>query len=214
MGVVENQSKKRQRKLKVYASTTIVGAEVREALGLRSHVIQAKTIVAARSQREAAALFGTALSDLRHFGSETGNEFDIELAMTKPGQVFAAQREYGQSEYLEVTVSLAEPMTLKVGSNDQGLALADALLAKQETDRQEARGRREQHEAEVEARRTRNEETNRRAAEALDKLRPLLVEEGVHPDTLDVKGRGVWMVPEVAETVARLLTELQEVRAL
>lgn len=60
----------------------------------------------------------------------------------------------------------------------------------------------------------RNAETNQRAREALAMLRPILAEEGIHPDTLDVKGRGVWMVPEVAETVARLLTELQEVRAL
>lgn len=55
---------------------------------------------------------------------------------------------------------------------------------------------------EAEERAQRNAESDRRAAEALDRLRPILGEHGVHPDTVAVKGHGVWLTPEVAETIS------------
>lgn len=49
---------------------------------------QTDEIVAARSMAEAARLFGTSLHHMRTYGHETGNDRQIEVAMSRPGVVF------------------------------------------------------------------------------------------------------------------------------
>lgn len=49
---------------------------------------QVQFVVAATSQKKAAALLGCTLGFLRDYGSETGNEDDLAQALSEPGVVF------------------------------------------------------------------------------------------------------------------------------
>lgn len=48
-----------------------------------------RQVVAARSQREASGLFGCTAHELRRWGSETANEEEVTIAMSRPGTVFS-----------------------------------------------------------------------------------------------------------------------------
>lgn len=48
-----------------------------------------RRIVAATSQKQAAALLGMSLSGFRAYGSVTGNREEIEIAMREPGAVWS-----------------------------------------------------------------------------------------------------------------------------
>lgn len=47
-----------------------------------------RRIVAARSQKEAAVLFGTTLCHFRDYGSQTFNEEEVALAMSETGAIW------------------------------------------------------------------------------------------------------------------------------
>lgn len=51
---------------------------------------QERCIVAAATKTEAANLFGVSLHHFKGYGSETGNEHELRVALASPGQVFAA----------------------------------------------------------------------------------------------------------------------------
>lgn len=48
---------------------------------------QRRAVVAAKSQKEAARLFGVSLYELRNYASETGNEVEVRIASESPGRV-------------------------------------------------------------------------------------------------------------------------------
>lgn len=56
---------------------------------------QVRTIVAAKSKKEAAALVGETIGYFNKYWSETGNKTEIECALAKPGQVLRASTSMG-----------------------------------------------------------------------------------------------------------------------
>jgi hypothetical protein len=205
-------SSARQRKIKVYRAVRS-GADrtLTDELGEhRQGHRQVSVLVAARSRNEARVLFGINTGDMAHSGGETGNATDIATATAEPGQVFA--RWHGLTA--ERPWHRARPSGYALLPGTSTLALAEELLAAEKAGKAQRRADEEARAVARTERAARNEETNRRAGEALDRLQPILAEYGVRPDTINVTARGVWMPPEVAETVAALLGELQELRAL
>jgi len=71
---------------------------------------QVRAIVAAKSQRAAAELLRVSISYLRTYGSETGNEQEIQIANAKPGMVFYQNRRKGgfNAPYQELTAKEAQ----------------------------------------------------------------------------------------------------------
>lgn len=65
-------------KLKVFAGLTFEKGK------------QLRTIVAASSQKQAAALVGESLSSFRTWWTDTGNDIECQTALSKPGTVFKA----------------------------------------------------------------------------------------------------------------------------
>lgn len=59
-------------------------------------------IVAATSQKEAAALIGTNLNQLRTSGGETWNAEDISVAMQEPGAVYSRKYNGPREPYVRV----------------------------------------------------------------------------------------------------------------
>ena len=59
-----------------------------------------RTIIAAASQKEAAAIIGTSMSDIRDYWSITGNKTELSVAMSKPMTVFMASTSMG-SDFVE-----------------------------------------------------------------------------------------------------------------
>lgn len=64
---------------------------------------QLRAIVATRTKKEAADLFGVALSYFNQYSSPTGNDAEIATATAKPGQVFAAPTQHRSDVYFEIT---------------------------------------------------------------------------------------------------------------
>jgi hypothetical protein len=64
------------RKLKVFGVNTFLLGE------------QARTIAAVTSQKKFAEAIGSTLSYVRTYACETGNEDEIRLALTRPGEPF------------------------------------------------------------------------------------------------------------------------------
>jgi hypothetical protein len=77
------------RELKVFGYTLITYGDESKRLGQRSHVRQCKAVVATTTRKEAIEKFGITQGEASGYMSETGNEHDIAIAMSKPGQVFA-----------------------------------------------------------------------------------------------------------------------------
>lgn len=77
------------RELKVFGYTINTRSDESAKLGQRPHIRQARAIVAAKTIKEAAEKFGITSSEARNFMGQTGNIREIEIAMEKPGQVFA-----------------------------------------------------------------------------------------------------------------------------
>lgn len=59
---------------------------------------QVRTIVAAKSQAEAARLLGLSLSYARNYWSGTSNDTEIAVAMSAPGTVFQASGSFDKGE--------------------------------------------------------------------------------------------------------------------
>lgn len=51
---------------------------------------QVRTIVAAKSQKEAAVLFGVSIGCVRSCFCETFNKIEVEIAISSPGTIFQA----------------------------------------------------------------------------------------------------------------------------
>lgn len=56
---------------------------------------QVRTIVATTSQKNAAALVGCTVSEIRNYWSETGNDMEIATALALPGVVLQASTDMG-----------------------------------------------------------------------------------------------------------------------
>ena len=65
---------------------------------LRGIEKQVRVIVAARSEKAAAAAIGISLYEMRTYGSDTSNPKEITAAMSKPGAVFYKRTNAGESE--------------------------------------------------------------------------------------------------------------------
>ena len=68
------------------------------------HVRQINAIVAVHTKKESVEKFGVTAGEMYNFGGETGNEQAIEVAMSKPGQVFARSiDDHGDKPYIEIS---------------------------------------------------------------------------------------------------------------
>lgn len=56
---------------------------------------QFRTLIVARSQKDAALLAGCSVSDFRNFWSETGNVVELEVARRTVGKLFQATTSMG-----------------------------------------------------------------------------------------------------------------------
>lgn len=202
------------RKLKVYGCTVMVSQDVQKAMGLRDHIRQVRVYVAAHTKAEAARLMGIPGSELNQFGGETGNITEVERALANPGQPHARPNSPADGK-TSITLAplLSSPRTL-VPHAPGGFELADALLAKEKADKAEHARREAERAAEYQARRDRSAETDRAIAEAIERLRPLLAELGIHPDTIaagSAPGRkGILIPAEAAEYLVRLVIDPME----
>jgi hypothetical protein len=66
------------RKLKVFGTQTFL-----------MHGVQNRTVAAATSMKGFAALIGSSLNYVRHYGCETGNAEEVKIAMSDIGSIFA-----------------------------------------------------------------------------------------------------------------------------
>lgn len=62
-----------------------------------------RRIVATTSKKKAAELIGTTFYHFNEYGSETGNEEEVKLAMSKPGTVFEREDWIARKPWAEVT---------------------------------------------------------------------------------------------------------------
>lgn len=202
----------RTRKLKTYHVTrSDAGSEFGDLLGeRRTGYRQVNAIVAAHSLDEARLLMGVNTGDMRHTGGITEHPESVRITMAEPGQVFV--RRTGIHDDRPWVRARPTGRMLVPGTSD--LELAAELVANERAAKVAAKEAEAQRALDREEQERRNAEANRRAAEALERLRPVLAAHGIHPDTIDHRGRGVWLAPEVAETVADLLVELDELRSL
>jgi len=202
----------RPRKLKTYGVTRSgVGREFGDLLGeQRQGFRQVRAIVAAHSLVEARLLMGVSTGDMNHSGSITEHPESVAITMAEPGQVFV--RRLGVQDDRPWVRARPTGRMLVPGTSD--LELAAELVEKERAEKAARKETEARWVREAEERAQRNAESDRRASEALDRLRPILGEHGVHPDTIGVQVHGVWLPPEVAETIADLLVELGELRAL
>ena len=63
--------------------------------------VQVRAVVAATSQKEAAAAFGVSLYEFRNYACETGNREEIAAAMSKRGCVFSKPLDGHGVPYME-----------------------------------------------------------------------------------------------------------------
>lgn len=204
------------RPLKVYGCTVVVSRDVQKAMGLRDHICQVRVYVAARTKAEAARLMGIPVSELNNFGGETGNAVECERALANPGQPHAKPNSPADGKIsIALAPLLSSPRTL-VPHAPGGFELADAIAAKEKQEKAERAEAEAQRQAEWQARKDRAAETDRAIAEALERLRPLLAELGIHPDTVaagSAPGRkGILIPAESAEFLVRLaLNPLEQI---
>lgn len=78
------------RKLKVYGISSIR----RECPKEENRHQQVRNIVAAPSMKEASRLLGMPYNHMRTMASETGNEEELALALSKPGTIFWKPLDY------------------------------------------------------------------------------------------------------------------------
>lgn len=62
---------------------------------------QVRAVVAARSRSAAAKAFQISDRELKNYGSPTGNEEEIRMAMSKPGTVFFRSMDYPKTPFIE-----------------------------------------------------------------------------------------------------------------
>lgn len=89
------------RALKVYGWTALLRTAERQQLGLPSHVIQCRCIIAAESMAEVGRLTKQRPTNLFNL-CETGNAREIEIAMQKPKTFFVAPLTSYRDPYIEV----------------------------------------------------------------------------------------------------------------
>ena len=66
------------------------------------YVSQVRAVVATRTKKEAIAAFGVSTGEARNYISVTGNEHELEIALAKPGQVFARPLNEWNGDYFEI----------------------------------------------------------------------------------------------------------------
>lgn len=217
----------RKRRLKVYAATIHFSNSVKEALGTDGR--QGRAFVAAYSQRQAAALMGLTMGDFRHSGGETGNEERVSAALVEPGQVFV-ETMFGQrgrpvrpddKQRIRAAVSLERNRGLAAHQRSD-LMFGDALLAAEQERKAEEKARTEERDRQRTERQERREQTSRAVQETLERIRPLLEELGISPQTVSTgtsggyaaERVGVLMPAEAAETLVRLAIEASHIQDL
>lgn len=204
------------RSLKVYGLTTIVNSEIVAALGDRPHIRQVRVVVAARTKTEACRLIGVPLAEMNNYGCETGNALEIETAMAAPGQPFAMTVNGRKEKLLKVGVTMDARHSLKLGQTSD-LDFAVAIAAADKADDARWAAEKAERQAQADAARDRHAETDRVIDEALARLRPVLAELGIHPDTVaagSAPGRkGILLPAEAAEYLVRLATNPLEMIA-
>lgn len=82
--------------LRVYTATVFAPDELRSALGLENHQVQAEGVVACRTLKEAAQL----LAMPRNHICETGNTEALRVALAEPGEVLYSNTFRAHSPYL------------------------------------------------------------------------------------------------------------------
>lgn len=78
------------RELKVFGMIIASFGGEAQRLGSRQHIRQIRAVVATTTKKEAIEKLGITATDARDHLGETGNEQEIKIAMSKPGQVFAS----------------------------------------------------------------------------------------------------------------------------
>ena len=64
---------------------------------------QVRAIVAAETKAEAARLMGMSIGEFNNYASQTGNDVEVTLALSKPGQLFARSVNAWKGPYVEIT---------------------------------------------------------------------------------------------------------------
>lgn len=197
------------RALKIYTYTGH-SSQVARALGSRPHISQVRCVVAAHTQKQAAALLGTSPSDMRHFGGTLDRDHpEAALALASPGQVFARGLDDYAKDGPVIKVGVAMGQRTLVPGMETDIEHGVALLAHEEAEKARFAAEKAERLAGYEAERARREMHRQQSEEALEWVRPRLAELGVHPDTLAVGtsgGRvGILLPPE---TVAMLVEQI------
>lgn len=91
------------RELKVFGTLIMARGDETASLGMAGHHRQIRAIVATTTKKEAIEKLGLNSSGGRDFLTETGNDDEIKLATSKPGQVFAFEPHRSKSVYIEIT---------------------------------------------------------------------------------------------------------------
>lgn len=68
------------------------------------HTRYVHAVIAAKSQKEAAAKAGVALHEVRTYWSETANDHEIAAATAQPGVLLFSQKDYGDDRVFEAVV--------------------------------------------------------------------------------------------------------------
>lgn len=64
---------------------------------------QCRAVVAAKTKKAAAELFGVSYGEFANYGCETGNALEIDTAMATPNQVFARSVDDYSGPYVEIS---------------------------------------------------------------------------------------------------------------
>lgn len=181
------------RKLNVYRIVTILtGTNTRAA----NRNPQVEAIVAAPSLTAAADAMGISPYQLRTHGGVTKNEQSTAAALSKPGTVFYRGATDFTGAWQEWST---EAQTIAQARRQNDIDADRKAKARVDTYRQEQ-----------EARQQRRVEATRRATEIREKILPVLIELGVHPDTVKVDGGNLSLPAEAMLTVADTLAEIIE----
>lgn len=81
----------RKNKLKVYGGIIFVKGK------------QMRAVVATTSQKRLSEIVKESLYEIRNFWSETGNDAELEIALSKPESVFYKTLDYFQAEEIDWT---------------------------------------------------------------------------------------------------------------
>jgi len=195
-------------KWKTYATWTIGSNDVRDALGARS--TQIHVFVAAPSAVAAARVMGVSSSHLSTYGGETGNAAEISLANTAPGQVFATKNNTLGRDPIKVTLRNGNPLEemLVPGTNGpEWIVECRNAHLKAAVERKNRKVLAETKRREESARQRQNKQSD---AEVLERIKPMLIEMGIHHDTVKQdRWSGINLPGEVLERLVKQAYEFE-----